>query len=228
MTTTTPPAALDSDGDTYLDDDELHEGTDPFDPRDRIYKGYWPYWRDKDSLGERSFEGEAGGVVVGERFPRFRGMDHRGDIVDLYDFGGPDQRHEYILIDSCAMWCPPCQDLSAWVAGIEPAPHLEEPYGALRTMINSGQLAYITIETENYWSEPPTQDELREWHKEFPHARVPVLGDSDREMLTHVNGPVGGWPVGVLIRAEDMQLMAMEFMVPDLLDVALEHTRGRR
>lgn len=41
----TDPEDPDSDGDGYLDGDEVLEETDPLDPESRIYQGGWPYQR---------------------------------------------------------------------------------------------------------------------------------------------------------------------------------------
>src|SRR5688572_24826651 len=54
------PTLTDTDDDGYTDRDEVHEGHDPADDRDRIYKGRWPYYFEKDEL--------SGGALKPEKF----------------------------------------------------------------------------------------------------------------------------------------------------------------
>ncbi len=79
----TDPLVWDTDLDGYSDGDEDYELRDPLDPNDRIYQGYWPYYRDKDLLGQ-PFEGQ--GFPIGEQLFDFQSYDQFKDRVRLYDF----------------------------------------------------------------------------------------------------------------------------------------------
>jgi hypothetical protein len=73
----TDPTTPDADGDGYLDGWEAIEGSIPTDERSLIYTGRWPYNPEKDAVD---------GV-----FPRWKGNDQFGDLVDVYDFAGSDR-----------------------------------------------------------------------------------------------------------------------------------------
>lgn len=218
----TDPFEPDSDGDGYLDGHEVFNGTDPLDAGDRIYRGRWPYWHDKDTMRSRQLEGWS--PELGGRLPRFTATDHFGETVDLYDFAGPDQPHEYLLIDVCVEWCGPCRSLAEWVAGGDGQAYgLEEAFADVRAAIDGGELAYLTVLTQDSSGDPTDEEDVARYHDDFPHRRVPVLTDSDSLLENAVVGRTGGWPSFLLVRADTMRLVESPgFMIPDGLAATQE------
>ncbi len=214
----TDPDNPDTDGDGYLDGDEVLEGSDPTDKKSKIYKGGWPYYRFKDDLGNKKFDGST--LSVGDKFPRFKAVDQHGDLVDIYDFGGPDQQHKYIVIDVAAEWCPPCRALSEWLAGEGDQYGLDADYQDVRDAVNSGDLMWVTVISENASYGAPTEDTIAAWEDEFKNKHIPLLADEDQELLDALIGATGAWPSGVLLKATTMKVQALDTMIPAMLDEA--------
>ena len=98
----TDPLDAYTDDDRYRDGDEVFEGSDPLSKKDRIYKGRWPYFRDKDALGTKRMSADR--VEDGKKFPRFQAIDQFGDEVDLYDFAHPASGAELIVLQLDWFW----------------------------------------------------------------------------------------------------------------------------
>ena len=76
-----------------------------------IYIGGWPYQTEKDSFENQEIWAD-NNLVIGEQAPRVQLVDQFGEMVDLYDFAG---QGKYIIIDISAVWCGPCNDMSAYL-----------------------------------------------------------------------------------------------------------------
>ena len=203
----TDPLAEDSDGDTYRDGDEVFEGQDPLKKANRIYKGYWPYYRDKDeALGDRSFDG--GPLSINDKFPRHVAKDHNGDTVDLYDFGAPGHGYAYLIVDASAEWCGPCQATSLWLAGGPDYYDLEPTYGAIREAVDTGELMWLTVMTQNSSGQPGDQATCERWDDAFGHEHVPVIADPNSDVEDFIVGYYGGWPAGVAVKRKTMKVQA--------------------
>ena len=203
----TDPLVEDSDGDTYRDGDEVFEGTDPLKKGNRIYKGYWPYYRDKDdALGNASFDG--GSLSINERIPRHVAPDHHGDSVDLYDFGASGYGYSHIVIDASAEWCGPCQATSLWLAGGPDYYDLEPSYGPVREAVDSGDLMWITVMTQDSSGRPGDQATCERWDDAFGHENVPVIADPSGDIEAYIVGYYGGWPAGVAVKRKTMKVQA--------------------
>jgi thiol-disulfide isomerase/thioredoxin len=175
----TDPADADTDDDRYLDGDEVLEDTDPLDPDSRIYVGAWPYFRDKDVLGDGAFDG--GAVAVDDVFGRLVARDQYGDTVDLYDFGGTGA---LTVIDASATWCEPCRTTSAWLAGTSDDYGFDVlGYAPVREAVRQRTVRWVTVLTDGV--DRPA--DLRAWADAYPAAEVPVLDDPRGEVHAALN-----------------------------------------
>jgi hypothetical protein len=171
----TSPIDRDSDADGYTDRDELHESTDPLDPSSVIYQGGWPYSFGKTELkGGLTYE-------VGKRFADLRLEDQFGDIVSLWDFYNEDK---YVIVDICAMWCPPCVNLSRWIAGERGAQY--DAWISVAEAIDSGDAYWFSVLASNRVMEPPTGEDAATWAAEKPHDLIPILADENLDATTFV------------------------------------------
>jgi hypothetical protein len=73
------PALPDSDGDNWLDGEEIAQSTDPNDGEDHPYTGGWAIDACRDSI-------ESTGNAVGQVAYNFELPDQFGDTVRLHDF----------------------------------------------------------------------------------------------------------------------------------------------
>ena len=134
----------DSDGDGYNDLDEIHYGSDPNNSNSIIYKGGWPYNRNKSELIDIDFKdcetlpfgngcecissdecmiGSSCEILFtsqncmpqsGAKIPNFIGTDQHGDQVNLYDFSN---QGKYILIEITGQWSKAANTMSQWLSG---------------------------------------------------------------------------------------------------------------
>jgi hypothetical protein len=219
----TDPAEADSDVDTYSDGHEVLAGTDPLNPKDRIYKGYWPYNPDKDSIVDPGFDREP--LEVGDTFGRIVGAtDQFGEEVDLYDFVGSN---EFIIIDASATWCGVCQETSIWLTGGPDPENYEMLFGPARALVDSGAVRWITFMTDNGTGEACTPENVKAWDEMAPHDRIPVLTDPNGDVLWGLNRGVSYygnvhwyWPSFVVIDGTTFEVLnrgyawdAMDFVV---------------
>lgn len=171
--TNTDPLHPDSDGDGYLDGDEVTEDRDPNDADDVIYVGGWPYVSDKDAIGGQS---EDGMFREGERVPRLGPMpDQFGDDVDLYDFYDPDG--PLVVLQLSTLDCVGCRDLADWLGGGE-MPAMKGREG-LRDAVTDGAVRWLHVIVD---TEP---DAAAAWHERHAMQGVPVFVD--------VNGALAGF-----------------------------------
>lgn len=183
----TDPTVADTDGDTYLDGDEALEGTDPLSADSRIYTGYWPYNRDKDSMTDPGFEGRC---REDQQFPRITYVDQFGEEVDLYDFAGQDK---LIVVDVSAEWCYYCQELAKMLEGRRS--YFDGYFPNVKGLVDNGDIYWVTIlaEDSQYRSGgDQTAAAAERWAEQYEHPLVPVMGDEDYE-LTSWEG-IGGYP----------------------------------
>ena len=182
----TDPYIADTDGDSYRDGDEVGEATDPNLYESRIYQGFWPYYAEKDALGDASVPW---GAVAGDQAIRLQGVDQFGDLVDLYDFAGHDRP---IIIDVSTVWCGSCRSIARWASGAEDPYGLDLAFQDIREAIAAGEVTWITLLLEDAQRMPADEDTVREWAETYPSDAIPVIADPDKEMLMQAGG--GGLP----------------------------------
>lgn len=171
----TDPNNPDTDGDGYLDGDEVFEGSDPADPKSKIYKGGWPYNYDKDSISGKKSDT----IQVGKRMPRFELKDQFGDRVDLYDFAGHGKE---VIVDLSALNCGPCLTTGEWLDSGENLNGLEDAFGDLRKAINKGDVYWLTFVYTSYGSpSASSRDVVEDWEDQFPNKKIVLLADDDME-----------------------------------------------
>ncbi|MEZ4317583.1 MAG: hypothetical protein R3F61_08760 [Myxococcota bacterium] len=218
----TDPLAPDTDGDGYTDRDEVHEGTDPLDPESRIYTGGWPYVFDKSGIPSDS----GSFLAVGATFVRMQLVDAHGEIVDLYDFYNADRP---VVIDVSAEWCPPCQDLSAWIAGNDPESGYGSVWGAGPQRIADGEVYWLTLMAEDVQGRPPDPELAERWESAFPSDDTVVVL-SDEPQLSKDYAGVVSWP-SLFLLEPDLTLSASipnpeDGSVVPVLEELRRRTRG--
>lgn len=172
----TDPANADTDGDSYLDGDEILESKDPLDPESRIYAGYWPYQREKAAISDPGF-GEAVGVDA--RIPRLVAIDQFGEEVDLYDFAGHGKP---VVIDLSAVWCDACKELARWLEGEPSNLGMPVELDPVVDRVANGEVFWITVLFEDAIGNPAQVEEAKNWATAFPNAKVAVLIDDNRKL----------------------------------------------
>ena len=176
----TNPANPDSDGDSYLDGDEVLEGTDPLDPLSLIYRGGWPYQRNKQAIADPGFDSMP---AIGAVMPRMIGFDQYGEEVDLYDFA---LHGSAVVIDLSALWCTACRDMALWLDGQSSSFDVEQEFGAIPSMVESGEIHWITVIFEDGAGAAAGPEEAIAWYQAFPNPRIPVLADSERTLYDYL------------------------------------------
>ena len=196
----TDPYDADTDGDGYEDGDEVAEGSDPTNANDGIYEGGWPYYGDKDALGDGSW---TIGSNAGAQFPRWTATDQFGETVDFYDLamgGAP------IVIDIAAGWCGPCRSMADWLDGANNG--FIEPAGdPIREAVWSGDILWVTVLFQDDGGGAANGSDAADWYSDYPTPNVLVLADGASEVTGLINPP--GIPSLSLVE-EDMTLSIVD------------------
>lgn len=120
----------------------------------------------------------AEGFGLGQVPPDMCMLDQNGDQVSLWQFYG-----EVILLDVSAEWCAPCQELAE---GVDETWKEFESQGFM----------YLTLLTEDQFSEPPNQEVLEKWATDYS-ITAPVLSDTENYKQQLV--PDGAYPRLILL-----------------------------
>lgn len=98
------------------------------------------------------------GNELGKKAYDFTLKDKKGNDVTLYDYKG-----KVIMLDLCTMWCSPCKEEAAALAG------LYKKYKKQGFVI-------LSLIFQNYLSKPPTRRDLKSWTRTYK-IKTPVLAD---------------------------------------------------
>ena len=227
---------IDSDGDGYLDIQEIKAGTDPNDAYSIIYQGFWPFNINKDKIEDPGF-GEcpkANGCEcqtsktcpedsecaqlnrgkfcipkVGSRVPRFMGVDQFGDLFDLYDLANQGKP---IIIEIGTTWPKACKDFSAWKTYVNDnvlsAKWWKNEYASIRNYIDNGDIYWVHIIHLDDDRNPSTFETINSWYWDYPHDNIIYLADPAAKMKTWVRPTA--YPCLILIDENmDMQVHAL-------------------
>jgi thiol-disulfide isomerase/thioredoxin len=190
----TGPNTVDSDGDGFADNEEVLAGCNPVDIESIVYAGGWPCNPNIDSM----VSPDNSSASVDEIFNNYTMVDQFGDQVRLYDFANQDDVK--IVIDVSAEWCPPCQAIAEWLDDGPIAPEYDSFWPGVREAVEDGELIWITILGENMNGNPAVEDTCVSWYDEFPHPLIPVLADTEAEVVDYVN--LAAWPTVLLLNAD--------------------------
>lgn len=118
---------------------------------------------DDDAIDDDFDDDVPEGYELGDRIPNFTLNDSDGYPVELYDYRG-----NVVLLDSSAMWCPPCQ---------ADTPTLETDFWQVYRDQGDG-FAVIQMLGQNYQGSTPSTTELNSWKNKYG-LTFPVVGDSN-------------------------------------------------
>ena len=131
-------------------------------------------------------------IKEGDLFPHFKAIDQFEEIVDIYDFANDEGK--YILIEMGAAWCSPCHSLASWITWnedeIKSKPFWREKYNKIKTLIENGDIYFITILYEDEFRDNAIYDTVYEWYNTYPDESIPILADEEK-ILHSIIRPTG-------------------------------------
>ena len=186
----TDPNDADSDDDGDTDGEERLYGTDPLDPASHFPEdpGY-----------------SSGGLEEGEVHWNFTGVDQYGDMFETYDLayeGVP------VVLDLSTEWCGYCQEIAKLLSGqssyFDSYTSSYPVLGDLKEMVDTGEIKYVTILSENYSGGAPDEGVLEDWHDAYPNENIPVVADAEQQVCAYIG--CSGYP-SMWVLNEDMTVL---------------------
>lgn len=157
-----------------------------------VIDNQWPAFEDID--GDRPFYDDADiGYEIGQIPPDFARTDQHGDETCLWQMVG-----NYVVLDSSALWCVPCQIIAETVACTQ------ESFG--------DELVYMTFITEGeVTGTPATDEDVQNWSDFFGLGEgtlTPVVNDAGAAFTEGFPGD--GLPAFMLLGPDLRVLLAGE------------------
>jgi hypothetical protein len=134
--------------------------------------------------------GWGGFAAVGQPAPHFSGPNQFGEDVSICAYEGLP-----LVIDTSAVWCGPCQMLSACLGGDDNQclslfggdpqvlTYLIYP---LREQISAGTFGWVTVLMENQVNGPPALSDAQAWDQAFPVDNVWVIPDVEQKYYPYL------------------------------------------
>ena len=195
------PTLADTDGDGYADGDEIAEGSDPDDEDDKIFEGGWPYNPDAIEDCDDRFDGTAS---VGDILPCFTMIDQ---FDEEYNIGHMQESAGYLIVDTGATWCGPCNSMADWLDGAENG-FVPETFAPVRDAVHDGTLRWMTSLFQDGAGNPADQGTVEDWYDNYPTENVPVLADEGSDLIGWINAP--GIPSLSLVDLETMEMVIVD------------------
>jgi hypothetical protein len=134
-----------------------------------------------------------GQVAIGQPAKHVAARNHLGEEVNSCDWLGTP-----MVWDIAAVWCGPCNDVSAYLASGAG----QDPFGgigpALRTMIENGNGVWLTFLVQDSNGGDATVMHAAQWDAMYHHDAIPVLNELDTPMLPNYL-TVDCWPTAWVI-----------------------------
>ena len=195
------PLVADTDGDGYLDGDELTEGTDPNDEDDVIFQGGFPY---NNALDDEDCDDEFDGrAEVDDILPCATFVNQFDEEYNLWHLKGSA---DYMVLDTGAVWCGPCNAIAAWLDG--DTAYFGADQDPAREAVWNGDVKWVTSLYEDGGGAPAELEDAENWFEEYPTEGVPVLVDGDADIVSWIAPP--GIPSLSLIDLENMEVLIVD------------------
>ncbi|MCO4769475.1 MAG: hypothetical protein KDA24_05545 [Deltaproteobacteria bacterium] len=195
------PLAADTDGDGYSDFDEIEEGSDPADEDDGIFEGGFPFNPDVEDCDDEDFSGSAS---EGDQLPCATFVNQWDEDYNLWNMRGSA---EFLVIDTSAVWCGPCNSMAAWLAGDSPT-LFGSTLDNARENVWEGKARWITGLYEDGSGQPADVGDAEAWEDDYPAEGVPVIVDDDSDLVSWIGPP--GIPSLSLVDLETMELVIVD------------------
>ena len=164
--------------------------------------------KDSDCINNNCLKSPRGSYCYpkdGDIFPEFISYDQYGDIVNIYDFAN---QSKYILLELGAVWCAPCNVLSAWFSyndlSIKSKTWWKPEYTKIYDLVENNEVYFITVLYENENRDLPDFNTSYEWFDNYPDEKIPILTDDNKLLHTWVKP--SGIPAVILLN-EKMEII---------------------
>ncbi len=195
------PTVADTDGDGYLDGDEVAEGSDPADEDDGIFEGGWPFNAEATSDCDDRFGGTAS---VGDELPCYTMVDQFDEDYNIWNMKGSAS---YLVVDTGATWCGPCNSMAAWLDGANNG-FVPDAFIPIREGVWDASVRWNTSLFQDGQGSPATFETVEDWYNNYPTENVPVLADEGSDLINWINAP--GIPSLSLVDLETMEMVIVD------------------
>ena len=131
--------------------------------------------------GDCSTDPGWGPLSVGSPVKHITGTNHDGTAWDMGDWCGTK-----IAFDVSAVWCGPCQMMSACLAGDDSqcSMFFGGSYGAdLRAAIEADSIKWVTFLTQNEGGGPSAVSDASAWDMSYHNAKIPVIAPDEHSQV---------------------------------------------